>query len=89
MDVPGAEITHPVDPHRPRNVLYLLFSQILESEIELVAHLITNNPADADPAWLGEGFKSRRDIHPLAENVVFLNDHVAEVDPDPNPASVH
>ena len=45
-----------VDAHWPRDVLYLLLAHVLESEVELVAHLITHDPADADSARLGQGF---------------------------------
>jgi hypothetical protein len=32
---------------------------------------------DADPSRLGERLQTRRDIHPIAEDVVLLSDHVA------------
>jgi len=61
----------------------LLLAQILEIIVEPVAHLVPNDPADADPARLGQRFKPRRDIHPVAEDIVLFGDHIAEVDPDP------
>jgi hypothetical protein len=71
--------------HWPGDVLDLLLAQILEHEIELVAHLVMHDPADADPAGLGQPFQPRRDVHPIPEDVVLLNDHVAEVDADAEP----
>jgi hypothetical protein len=41
--------------------------------------LVSHHSRDADPAGLGQGFKTRRDIHPVPENVVLLNNHVAEI----------
>jgi len=34
------------------------------------------------PPGLGECLQACRDIHTVAEDVVFLNDHVAQVDAD-------
>ena len=59
-----------VDADRPRDVLDLLLAEILEAEIELVADLVAHDPADADPAGLGQSFQPRRDIDAIAEDVV-------------------
>ena len=40
-------------------------------------------PGYANPARLGDPFQSGRDIHPVAVDVVALDDDVAEVDADP------
>jgi hypothetical protein len=63
----------------------LLLAHVFEGVIELVAHLIAHHPADADPARLGQGFKTCRDVDPIAKDVVFLNDHIAEINADPKP----
>jgi len=42
-----------VDAHRPRDVFDLLLAHVLEREVELVANLIADHPADADAARLG------------------------------------
>ena len=62
-----------------------MLAQIVEGVIESVAHLIAHDPADADPAGLGQGLQACRDIHPIAEDVVLLSDHVAEIDADAEP----
>ena len=36
----------------PGDVLDLLFAHVLERKIELIAHLISHDAADADPPWL-------------------------------------
>jgi hypothetical protein len=38
-------------------------------------------PADADPTGLSKGLQSRGDVDAIAENVVPLGDHIAQVDP--------
>jgi hypothetical protein len=63
-------------------VLDLLLALVFESAIKPVAHLIAHHPADADAAGLGQSFEARRDIDPVAEDVAFLDDYVAEIDPD-------
>jgi hypothetical protein len=67
------------------DVLYLLLPHVLEGIIKPVAHLVAHEPADADPASLGECLQMGRDIHPIAKDVVLLSDHVTEVDPDAEP----
>ena len=73
-----------VDADRPRDVLDLLLAGILEGEVELVAHLVAHDPADADPAGLRQGFEPGRDIDADAEldaallgNAVIAQCHVA------------
>ena len=71
-----------VGAHRPRDVLDLLLAHVLEGEVELVAHLVAHDPADADPAGLGQGFESSRDIDAVDKDVALVHDNVAEIDPD-------
>ncbi len=55
------------DRHAPAgDVLDLMLAQILEAEIDFVADLVAHDPADADPARLGQGFEPRRDIDAVA-----------------------
>jgi hypothetical protein len=68
--------------NRPSNILDSLLAAVLEGEVEFVAHLVAHDPADANPARLRQGFKPRRDIDAIAENVPAVNDDVAEVDAD-------
>src|SRR5215472_5452381 len=46
---------------------------------------VAQRSRNADPTRRGEGFESGRDIDAVAENVVGLDDDVAEIDPDPEP----
>src|SRR5262249_54341391 len=77
----GGRVANPVNTHWPRDVFDLLLAQILEGEIEPVAHLIAHDAADANPARLRQRLQTRRDIHPVAVNVLALNDNVTEIDP--------
>src|SRR5262252_9209909 len=43
---------NPMGGYWPGDVLDLLFAHILERKIELIAHLIAHDAADADPPWL-------------------------------------
>ncbi len=78
----GGPWSDAVDPHRPRDVFDLLLALVVEGEIELVAHLVAHDPADADPARLGQGFQARGDVDAVAVDVVVVADDVADIDAD-------
>src|SRR5262249_36167261 len=63
----------------PGDVLDLLFAHILERKIELIAHLIAHDAADAHPPRPRKSFEPRRDIDATAINVFVVNDDVANV----------
>jgi hypothetical protein len=63
----GADAANPVHAYQSGNVLDLPFPQIRESKFELIAYLVSNDPADADPAWLGERFESSRDVDAVVD----------------------
>jgi hypothetical protein len=72
---------HPVHAHRARDVLQLLGPEVVELAVDLVVDVVVHDARDAHPAALGEALQARRDVHAVAEQVVVLVDHVAEVDP--------
>jgi hypothetical protein len=74
-------VPNPVYAHWSRDVFDLLFAKVLECVIEFVADVIAHHPRDADPARLGNRLQKRGDIHAVAEDGMFLDDHVVEVDP--------
>ncbi len=74
---------HREGPHRPRDVLDALLAQILERIGQPVADLVAHDARHAKAARLGQAFEPRRDIHSVAEDVVAVDDDVAEIDPDP------
>ena len=67
---------------KARMGLDALLTPVLEPVRELVSHLIPDHPADADPTGLSKGLQSSGDVDAIAENVVPLGDHIAQVDPD-------
>ena len=64
------------------DVLDALLAEILERDVEPVADLIADRARDADAAGLGELLQARGDVDAVAEDVVVLDDHVAEIDAD-------
>ena len=73
---------NPVDANGPGDVLDPLLAHVLEGEVEFVAHLVANGLRDADAAGLGEPFQAGRDVHPVAVDIVAVDDDVAEIDAD-------
>src|ERR1700682_4258660 len=78
----GGSRSDAIDPDRPGNILDLLLALVVEGEVELVAHLIEDHPADADAAWLGKRFQPGGDIDAVAIDVVVVADDVADIDAD-------
>ncbi len=52
-------------------------------EIELVPDLVVDGLRDADGAGLGQRLEPGGDVDAVAEDVVAVDDHVAEIDADP------
>ena len=50
---------------------------------ELAPEVVEGRAGDHDPAGLGELLEPGGDVHPVAVDVLALDDHVAEVDADP------
>ena len=71
-----------IDPHRPRDVLERLLAEIDEISVDLAAHVIVGGAGNQHPARLANPLEPRRDIDALAQNVVALDQHVAEIDAD-------
>ena len=71
-----------IDPHRPRDVLEVLLAEIDEGRIDPSAHVIVGGAGDHNAAGIANAFKPRRDIDAVAQNVVALDQDVAEVHAD-------
>jgi hypothetical protein len=54
-------------------------------EFDLLSALVLHSTRDANPARLREGLQPSRDIDGIAEEIVVLNDDVANVDADAEP----
>src|SRR3954447_12134761 len=53
--------------------------------MQLVPDLVPHHPRDADPTRFGQRLEPGRHIHPVAEDIVALDNDVAEVDADTKP----
>ena len=69
-------------PHRAVDVLDPLLAQILERQIKAIAHLLVNASRNANPARLREAFQPRRHVDPVAVDIIAVDHHVAQIDPD-------
>ena len=82
----GAALVEPVfsaiGPHRPRDVLERLLAEIDEVRVDLAAHMLVGRARNQHAARLANPFQPRRDIDAIAQNVVALDQHVAEIDAD-------
>ena len=80
----GAVEAHPEDAERAGDVLDGLLALVLERDVEAVADLdlVADRARHADAARLGQLLQARGDVDAIAEDVVVLEDHVAEVDAD-------
>ena len=63
--------------------LSALLAQVLEGDVEAVADLVAHGGGDADAAGGRQLLQAGRDVDAVAEDVAVLDDHVAEVDADP------
>jgi hypothetical protein len=70
---------------RLTDILDLLWAEIDELHREFCPDIVSNNARHANPARLRKSFQPGRDIHGIAEEIVTLNDDVADVQPDPEP----
>ena len=71
-----------IDAHWSRNILQALLADIIECHFELVAYLSVGVVGDADATRIGNAFEARCDVHPIAKNIVVLNDDVPDIDAD-------
>ena len=64
---------------RPGDVLETLLANIVKFDVDLAAHLAERVFRDADAAGLGNALEPGCDIDAVTENVVGLDQHVAEM----------
>ena len=65
---------------RPGDVLDPLLAEIPARQVELVGDALVHHIGEADAARLGQSLEPSGDVHPVAEDVAIVEDHVAEVD---------
>ena len=74
---------HSIGADRSRNILDVAVAEIVEAEAQLVAHLVADHPRHQNAAGFRQTLQPRRDIDPVAIDVVAVHDHVADIDTDP------
>src|SRR5665213_3732366 len=73
----------PPCPHRLGDILQRLLTHVVESEVDLAANLTLRVVGNADRAGLRDPLEASRDIDAVAENVVVIDDDVADMNADP------
>src|SRR5690348_16083405 len=65
---------------RPGNIFHALLTEVLERVRQFISYLLEYGLGDTDPVRFGKRLEPRRDIDPIAVDVLRLGDHVAQVD---------
>jgi hypothetical protein len=69
-----------IGAHRSCDVFDLLLAEIVEGDVEAVAHLLVRRGTEANPARLSQRFKSGCNVDAVAEDIAILDDDVADID---------
>jgi hypothetical protein len=69
-----------VNAYRPRDVLQLLLAEVDKGELEFAEGVFLDPRRRANAVQLGQLFKTRRNVHTIAEDVAILHDNVALMD---------
>ena len=72
-----------VDAHRPGDVLQGLFAEIGQRDVEASPHILVGRTGHADAAWRRDPLEAGGDVHPVADEVIALDQNVAEIDSHP------
>ena len=73
---------HFVHADRTADIFDVLLAEILETDRQTVGNLIAHRGGNADAARLRQPFKPRGDVDAVAEDIVVLDDDVAQIDAD-------
>ena len=73
---------HPIRPHRPGDVLDLLLAGELQRQPEPALQVVEGRAGDQHAAGLAQLLQAGGDVDAVAQEVVALDHHVAEVDAD-------
>src|SRR6266699_5766687 len=71
---------HSIDPDRPRDILELLLTCVLEGEVELALCVLLHATRHADATRLSKALQTCRDVHTITENVTAVDYDVANID---------
>ena len=73
---------HAVGAHGPRNVLHLLLAGEVERQAKLALQVVVDGAGEQHAAGVAELLQPGGDVDAVAEQVVALDHHVAEIDAD-------
>ena len=84
QDLRAGDVGDPqrVGPHGPGDVLERLVAEVDELGLDPAAHMIVGGAGDAYAARLADALEPRRDIDAVAQNILAVDQHVAEIDAD-------
>ena len=68
---------------RTVDVLHLVLAAIGEGDVDPPADVLVDGVGDRDPARLGKAFDAGGDVDAVAEDVVAVDDDVADMNADP------
>src|SRR5882724_3248739 len=68
-----------VNANWPLDILQGLLAHILESKIEPVANMVADWSGDRYPARRSDALQARRDVDPVAKNILSLHNNVAHI----------
>ncbi|MCY1231172.1 hypothetical protein D9M72_436100 [compost metagenome] len=71
-----------IEMHGAADVLQYLLAKVFDRQFEAVGHLCRHRGGHADAADIGQLLDARGDVDAVAEDVVVLEDDVAEIDAD-------
>src|SRR5215470_9779087 len=74
---------HTKDAHRPGNILKLLLALIFKGDIDPPLGVFLDAPRHANAARCSNPLKPGSYINTVAENIAAINNHVANIDADP------
>jgi hypothetical protein len=74
-----AQPLHAPSAHRTCDVFDLLFADVGKPNLELAAHLLLHEVRHANATGIGQLLQACCDVHAVAEDVVAVNDDVANV----------
>ena len=71
-----------IGAHRPGDVLDLLVADELQRQVELALQVVVGGARDEHAAGIAKLLQARRDIDPVTEQIVAVDNDVPEIDSD-------
>src|SRR5271155_2505051 len=75
-------VANRIGADRLGDILQFLQSQIIEDNVDFAANLPVRIVGDANATGLCNAFKARCDVDAVAEDIIVIDDYVADMNPD-------